>query len=88
MSDPTDLAISLGNPPNPEPTAPNVVKAVETIVKVARDRGLGAGIHCPSGASARDKIEKGFNFVTIANDARLLAQASMTEIKLARGDNA
>tara|TARA_B100001971_G_scaffold26744_1_gene21127 strand:- start:265 stop:1032 length:768 start_codon:yes stop_codon:yes gene_type:complete len=85
---PNDLAISLGNPPNPEPTAPNVVKAVETIVKVARDRGLGAGIHCPSGASARDKIEKGFNFVTIANDARLLAQASMTEIKLARGDNA
>ena len=85
---PNDLAISLGNPPNPEPVAANVIEAVDTIVKKTRERGLGAGIHCPSGASARDKIEKGFNFVTIANDARLMAQASIGEIKLARGDNA
>lgn len=85
---PNDLAISLGNPPNPEPTAANVIAAVETTLAAAKRHGIAAGIHCPSGASARDKIDKGFQFVTIANDARLMAQASAAEIKLARGENA
>jgi len=85
---PNDLAISLGNPPNPEPTAANVVEAVDTILAAAKRHGVAAGIHCPHGASARDKVEKGFTFVTIANDARLMAQASTAEIALARGGNA
>ena len=85
---PNDLAISLGNPPNPEPTAPNVVEAVDTILAAAKKHKVAAGIHCPSGASARDKIEKGFQFTTIANDARLMAMASSAEIQVARGGNA
>ena len=85
---PNDLAISLGNPPNPEPTAANVIAAVNTTLAAAKRHGIAAGIHCPSGASARDKIEKGFQFVTISNDARLMAQASAAEIKEARGENA
>ena len=85
---PNDLAISLGNPPNAEPTAANVIAAVDATLAAAARHGLSAGIHCPSGASARHKIEKGFTFVTIANDARLMAQASAAEIKQARGENA
>jgi 4-hydroxy-2-oxoheptanedioate aldolase len=84
---PNDLAISLGNPPNPEPTAPNVKAAVDEILAAAKRHKVAAGIHCPSGASARDKIERGFQLVTIANDARLMAQAAGDEIKLARGGN-
>ena len=85
---PNDLAISLGNPPNPEPTAANVVEACETVLACARRRGIAAGMHTPSGASARDKIEKGYTFVTVANDARLLAAAAAAEIAAARGANA
>ena len=85
---PNDLAISLGNPPTPEPTAPNVVEACETVLACAKRHGLAAGMHTPSGASARDKIEKGYKFVTIANDTRLLAAAAAREIEAARGANA
>ncbi len=85
---PNDLALSLGNPPNPEPTAPNVVEAVDTILAAAKKHKVAAGIHCPSGASARDKIDKGFQFTTIANDSRLMAMASNAEIQVARGGNA
>jgi 4-hydroxy-2-oxoheptanedioate aldolase len=85
---PNDLAISLGNPPNPEPTAANVIEAVDTILAAAKRNDVAAGIHCPHGASARDKIEKGFQFVTIANDFRLMALASANEIEVARGGNA
>ena len=85
---PNDLAISLGNPPNPEPTAANTVEACETVLACAKRRGLAAGMHTPSGASARDKIDKGYRFVTIANDARLLAAAASDEIAAARGGNA
>ena len=85
---PNDLAISLGNPPNPEPTAANTVEACETVLACAKRRGLAAGMHTPSGASARDKIDKGYRFVTIANDTRLLAAAAVGEIAAARGGNA
>jgi 4-hydroxy-2-oxoheptanedioate aldolase len=82
---PNDLAISLGHAPIPEPTAPEVKEAIETIAAAAERHGVVAGIHTPSGASARDKIERGFRFVTIANDARLMAAAAAAEIEAARG---
>ncbi len=82
---PNDLAISLGCPPPAEPVEPVVIEAVATILAAAQRNGVVAGIHCPSGASARDKIEKGFLFTTIANDARLLAAGAKTEIAAARG---
>jgi len=82
---PNDLAISLGFPPNPEPVEPEVREAVETILAAAKRHGVQAGIHCPNGSSARHKIEMGFTFVTLGNDARMLATAAKDDIKTARG---
>ncbi len=84
---PNDLAISLGNPPLPEPTAPNVIEAVDTILAAAKRHDVVAGIHCPDGASAKHKFDKGFQFATIANDARLMATAANAQIAVARGGN-
>ncbi len=81
---PSDLAISLGHPPSPEPKDPDVIDAVATIVAAAKRNNVAAGIHCPNGASAKDKIASGFQFVTIANDARLMAAAARSEIAAAR----
>ena len=81
---PSDLAISLGNPPSPEPAADNVIVAIEEILKVAHKHGVKAGIHCPSGSSVRDKFKKGFDFATILTDFRLMAAAAESEIKEAR----
>lgn len=84
---PNDLAISLGNPPSPEPQAPNVIEAVETILATAKRHNIVAGMHCPHGASVRDKFDRGFQFCTIANDARLMSLGSKQEIAAARGTN-
>ena len=50
-----------------------------------RRHGIKAGIHCPSGASARKRIEQGFDFVTIANDVRFLACTAKAEVAAAKG---
>jgi 4-hydroxy-2-oxoheptanedioate aldolase len=83
---PNDLALSLGHEPTPEPTAPEVQEAIEAIRAAAERNGVVAGIHVPSGESARRRIDQGFRFVTIANDARLLAAAASAEIAAARGE--
>jgi 4-hydroxy-2-oxoheptanedioate aldolase len=84
---PSDLAISLGNPPSPEPVAPNVIEAIGEILAAAERNGVKAGIHCPNGASVRDKFTQGFRFATVTNDVRLMSMAAKAEIATARGKN-
>ncbi len=83
---PNDLAISLGHAPSPEPTAPEVKEAIEAIRVAAERHGVVAGIHVLSGESARRRIEQGFRFVSLSNDARLMAAAANAEIEAARGE--
>lgn len=82
---PSDLAISLGHPPSPEPVAPNVLEAIDEILAAAARNGVKAGIHCPNGASVREKFQRGFRFATVTNDARLMTMAAKAEIAAARG---
>ncbi len=65
---PSDLALSLGHPPNGTPVIPEVVGAIEEIGRRARDCGVVAGIHCGSVEMARDWIAKGYQFVTVYTD--------------------
>jgi 4-hydroxy-2-oxoheptanedioate aldolase len=83
---PNDLGLSLGHAPTPEPTAPEVREAIDTICAAADRHGVVAGIHVMSGESARRRIDQGFRFVSLANDARLMAAAANAEIKAARGE--
>lgn len=65
---PSDLALSLGHPPNGTPTIPEVVDAIADIGRRARDYGLVAGIHCGSVEMANHWIKQGFQFVTVYTD--------------------
>ena len=65
---PSDLALSLGHPPNGVPTIPEVVDAIAEIGRRASDMGLVAGIHCGSVEMANHWIRNGFRFVTIYTD--------------------
>lgn len=69
---PADLSNALGHPPRLDPEAPEVLAAIERILKAAKDAGLRAGIHTGSAAGARRMHALGFDFVSIASDARLL----------------
>jgi 4-hydroxy-2-oxoheptanedioate aldolase len=70
---PADLSLALGCQPQLDPTAEEVVKAIEYIVARARTKKIVAGIHTASAAYAQKMIGQGFQFVTVSSDVRLLA---------------
>jgi len=84
---PNDLSISLGFPPSADPSERTVVDAMDTILAAAKRNKVAPGIHCASGDMARRMAAKGFQFCTIANDARLLAAEAKNQLTVARGKN-
>jgi len=73
---PSDLGQSLGFGPGMDREEPELVEAIDRVVGAAREKNLGAGIFTGSTEYAARAIEKGFNFVNVASDVRLMAQAA------------
>ena len=73
---PSDLSIALGCKPSFDDLAPPVAQAVDHILARAQAHGVVAGIHNGAPEAARQRIAKGFQFVTIGSDARLMAAGS------------
>lgn len=73
---PNDLAISMGLPNSLDPTESKVADAITQILAACKRHGVKAGIHTGSAANAKAMIAKGFDFVTILSEARILAQAA------------
>jgi 4-hydroxy-2-oxoheptanedioate aldolase len=73
---PSDLSLALGCRPVFDDVDPPVAQAIDHILERAKAHGIQAGVHngIPEGALAR--IAKGFRFVTIGSDARLMAAGS------------
>jgi len=70
---PSDLSLALGCTPSFDDVDPPVVEAIDHILARAREHGLVAGIHNGTPEAALKRIEKGFQFVTVSSDARLMA---------------
>ncbi|MDM0077160.1 aldolase/citrate lyase family protein [Variovorax sp. J2P1-59] len=70
---PSDLSLALGCRPVFDDVDPPVAQAIDHVLERAKAHGLVAGIHngTPEGALAR--VAKGFQFVTVSSDARLIA---------------
>jgi 4-hydroxy-2-oxoheptanedioate aldolase len=70
---PSDLSLSLGCRPVFDDVDPPVAQAIDHILERARAHGVVAGVHngVPEVAGAR--AQKGFRFVTLSSDARLMA---------------
>jgi 4-hydroxy-2-oxoheptanedioate aldolase len=81
---PADLSLALGAKPAVQPTDKNVVAAIERIAKECRRRKLMPGIHCGSPDMARRMIDQGYQFCSILNDGRILANAASGLIAAAR----
>ncbi len=64
---------------------PDLVAVLDKILDGCKRRGLAAGIHVASTDYARSVIEKGFQFVTILSDGRLLASAAKQAVDAVRG---
>ena len=73
---PSDLGQSLGHGPGMDRGEPEVVEAIESVLTAAREHGLVAGIFTGTPEYASRMAGKGFQFVTISSDVRLMASAA------------
>jgi 4-hydroxy-2-oxoheptanedioate aldolase len=82
---PSDLSLALGCKPAFDEVDPPVAAAIEHILERAKAHGVVAGIHNGSPEAARARVAKGFRFVTIGSDARLMAAGAQQVLASMRG---
>ncbi|MCB1909557.1 MAG: hypothetical protein KDH15_19525 [Rhodocyclaceae bacterium] len=73
---PSDLSLALGCTPTFDDVDPKAAEAIDHILARAKAHGVVAGIHNGSTDAALKRIAKGFQFVTVSSDARLMAAGS------------
>jgi 4-hydroxy-2-oxoheptanedioate aldolase len=83
---PSDLGQSLGYGPGVDREEPEVVEAVNRVLAAATKRGLAAGIFTGSTGYASRMVEKGFRFVNVSTDARLMAGAAAETVAELKGE--
>ena len=81
---PTDLSLSLGCKPDMDNPEPKVSEAIAHILARAKAHGLVAGIHNAGPKAALERIAKGFQFVTVSSDARLIAAGAQQVVAAMR----
>jgi len=77
---PADLSLALGCTPKFDQDEKPVVDAIDHILARAKAHGVVAGIHNGTPEYAQKMIAKGFQFVTIASDARLMTAGAQAVI--------
>ena len=73
---PSDLGQSIGVPPRMDTTEPQTVEAINLVLERARHHEVVSGIFTVDPQYAAAMIDKGFQFVNCASDARLEASAA------------
>ena len=81
---PSDLSLALGCKPTFDDVDPKVAQAIDHILARAKAHGVVAGIHNGRPDVALARIAKGFRFVTVSSDARLMAAGSQQVLADAR----
>ena len=85
---PSDLSLALGCTPTFDDLDPQAAQAVEHILARSKAHGIVAGIHNGTAESALKRIAKGFQFVTVSSDARLMAAGARGVIAKMRAGQA
>jgi 2-keto-3-deoxy-L-rhamnonate aldolase RhmA len=67
---PADLSASLGH--IGDMSHPEVQEAIDRVYDATKAAGKAAGVHLGSGKTIKDRMEKGYEFITIGNDLLFL----------------
>jgi len=81
---PADLSLALGCTPKFDQDEKPVLEAIDLVLRRAKEKGVVAGIHNGTPEYALRMIEKGFRFVTIGSDARLMAAGALRVVSAMR----
>jgi 4-hydroxy-2-oxoheptanedioate aldolase len=73
---PSDLSLALGCKPVFDDVDPKVAQAMDHICERAKAHGVQAGVHNGRPDVALARVAKGFRFVTVGSDARILSAGS------------
>lgn len=76
---PADLSASYGHLNNM--SHPDVQAAIEKVYDVTTDAGLATGVHLGSGRNIKDRMEKGYNMITLGNDLIYLKNGVLNQRK-------
>ena len=85
---PSDLSLALGCRPVFDDVDPPVAQAIDHILERATAHGIKAGVHNGIAEGALARVAKGFRFVTVGSDARLMAagaQQVLSKMRTAPG---
>ena len=86
---PSDLGQSLTEDARLDSEEPQLLAALDKILEAAKKHGVVAGIFTASPEYASWMVEKGFRFVTVSSDVRLMAQEAERVISAVKtGDRA
>src|SRR5215510_6205746 len=85
---PADLSLTLGCTPKFDQEEKPVLEAIDYIIGKAKKHGVVAGIHNGTPEYAQRMVAKGFRFVTLMSDARLMAAAAQQTVSKMRAVNA
>ncbi len=69
---PADMALSMGIDPRNAPTDERHIKCVEKVLQACKDTGKAAGFACNSPEEAKERADKGWQFLTSGSDAGFL----------------
>jgi 4-hydroxy-2-oxoheptanedioate aldolase len=82
---PSDLSLALGCKPTFDDVEPPVAQAIDHILARAKAHGVVAAIHNGTPEAALARVAKGFQFVTVSSDARLMAAGAQQVLARMRG---
>ena len=82
---PSDLSLSLGQPPRQDIAEGPVAEAIDTILAAAKRHGVVAGLHNQTVEFALGAVARGFQLVTVGSDSRLMAAGARAVVEAFRG---
>lgn len=81
---PADLSVSLGCRPTFDDVDPKVAQAIDYVLERAKAHNVVAGIHNGAPDGALKRAQKGFRFLTVGSDARLMAAGAKQTVDTMR----
>nr|WP_294529649.1 aldolase/citrate lyase family protein [uncultured Rhodopila sp.] len=81
---PSDMGLSLGMIPILDREEPVILEIYDKLLASCKKHGKFAGLHNGTASYAARMIQKGFQFVTIANDSGLMARAAREAVSATR----
>jgi 4-hydroxy-2-oxoheptanedioate aldolase len=82
---PSDLSLALGCKPTFDDVDPPVAQAIDHILERAKAHGVAAAVHNGTPEAALARAARGFQFVTVSSDARLMAAGAQQVLARMRG---